>query len=1519
MVGQTTSAVHGSFKFVQPTRCLHGLFRHMNRCSIVTISKLKGICSFSSWDLSKRQGTKKNSVPVRSAIYRGSAFSNASFLPLFAPTFDALGEDISLSQSAFSLNVFCRILSAVPMPSENDEEGRPGGSSEHSASWASRTPPHVARELLDCLNSNIGLRFALGCESLKLFRSYDPESVLKGRQPSSLLSLLLASTLLERWPSQMLDTRAKNCTHSKAASHELRFLEFFANAPDKRLSYNDKASSEASWCRCRILVLESPTNMKKILRSIDFALSQKMATDVLFWLLESAVFSSTNQSKNSGTEQFVHEPDPVAVYFLSAAWIKHWKNVRSNNAAVQGKKSDIISKGSSSSTCMKELEMRLCPLDDHQEELLRCVTQLLQVASHDLVASIIFSLQENVAVGEEKKEKKPKAPFWCVRETRNQSISLLAPIGVEWNSFVSPELAQKCFQRVLAAVKAVKHSPALPRLPVIAQSTNAQGGSWMPTDVSLLSLHQSVVCAFPSGCTDVRKSSLGVLSLSCLRFARLKDLTSLLCYLVNECPDARAAFYSKFLANSGSSVFSTRMPTCGGVKNFAPLFYEALNVLADLKSIKEVEEGVVHGCAVLNAIGGAASVREVYTKAPTLRETAHSVAACVVLGDISGALSALSSLGDSQMNGWVYLPDVVVEVMRSVSQLVGRRGSKEHIAELYRALVRFRNRGMLMTNYIEVLLGGLGDRIMEWRESEGKAEGTRYPSTASVSSREVKSGHPLRSPHDETKEIIDMVSEALRFIGDDVNGDVVLSLIESSLRCGNHAVSLTVGIMKALREASVEHIALSTFFSPGDASTADLPFLHYFAVCSARDSGLLEVLEHLASIWGANVEPIRFRAKHLAPAYRLWRCASCGRPNSDRFNYCACSALRYTFIECPSCRYAQDERWPTCLRCGTICGGKGSIPSLASAIVRKTWLCGFCRAANPSRHVLLCFRCRKLAGPLADLRKNLKTSNSRLLSKSFCGCHYGIGFTYTSSIGYCRACHEYAESHSRKESFFWCCISCNQLRSSLERSCPRCPHIEFAPFLFSHRTGDKRVCRRCGAVVEDCIENVCPDCGHQSFSLQRIVSAEKLRERKLPEAQSSPLTRLASAAHRCEACQGESTSFSLLCRHCLHRLPLEFEFVSTKEEENAFSLKIMEETICSVEHAVLHWADEDSNLASDQPPSSHFIAFDAKSVESVLKGAKKAFADLLPPLQVERSDEWSTYLSSLGNRYVDLLHFLAPKMTQKAIYRRLGAIVLSNLKTVCSQAGEDLKTPLVCVLEEIQERIGGRHACPLCLASHPKELCAFNFAEHSWLCNGCGQLNDSSFPNVIRYCCETCLDLRPSVRALQPSLCWMCKHCSQTNLEIENFCIYCGVGRGNLRIAPSSLALREHFHHLKSHFLGSFDETVEVICEESCTPFFPTRCVICHCIYLESSCPTCSTKENKSKLNCTSGLRDSSDQGDPLVDDVKKEVTLSLKTSSIPTNFCDQPFISNSSASSNLRKPHRAIVCNGEARTKTAP
>lgn len=795
-------------------------------------------------------------------------------------------------------------------------------------------------------------------------------------------------------------------------------------------------------------------------------------------------------------------------------------------------------------------------------------------------------------------------------------------------------------------------------------------------------LHQCVLCPFSEEWRDAEEvevskddkrkkisllGSIAVATMSCMRFARVADLVALCQYLTSRFQShsftspsstsvAITAVFTKFLANCGTAVWTpcssenrasatsskpeevdpdnikegfeiecndSLFSPFPSLQSFSRLINAAIEHLMKAKagSIKEVEEGLVHGCAALFSLGESLRVREIYHSLPELRETSSSVAACVAIGDPTSALEALSKLGYSQSRGWVYIPAGVSETIFSVSHLVGYKGTTKNVEELYKALIAFQNKGMLIANYMETVLRGVTLRMKAYQSEVSPSTSASLASFSSLP--HCTAGHTRLSPRKIVSDIIPLIDITLQMLGDDVNADAILSLIESAVRwtATPFAVPLIVGLLTLLRRVANQHISLLPFFTREDSSTNHMPFLQYFVLCTIRDSRRLgrkdeeEVYEHLVNIWGVDGKAVRRRSSLLSPPYKLWRCSGCGRPNSDRFNYCACSALRNGFILCPVCHYGQDERWPVCLSCGGDMKGvscarmemtsalddnKSSGPCSSStnsfrevipAVVRKSWTCAECGANNPARQVLLCFRCSKLTGPLATVyrQRNKGKPNappvssgypsgasfcapssslsmdtkqvgfaspvrnpsplscpSSSFTSSFCQCSFGTfsNTTYTTCIGFCHNCRIFRNNHSKCTSFVWRCSSCKHLRSSLERSCPRCPHVECVPFLFSHAVEDSRYCRHCQHVYDDPFIDRCSSCG-KTQCLDVSLPATCATEKDLDTATATTSQEDNGGFPCCVHCNRIRDTYpkSILCAHCL--LINEVRFPST--------------------------------------------------------------------------------------------------------------------------------------------------------------------------------------------------------------------------------------------------------------------------------------------------------------------------------------------------------------------------------------
>lgn len=1069
-----------------------------------------------------------------------------------------------------------------------------------------------------------------------------------------------------------------------------------------------------------------------------------------------------------------------------------------------------------------------------QNTFSRIVEKWLDRTSHTYVAAIVLALQVDIS---------PSFP--SNNQTQSENF-----ISAQWHPLVSSTLALRCYQRILLAVKAAKHHPALGAL-LYNPLPNDLRAQW-PRDDELRTLHACLACSLPEDdlCVGDR-IALGITWMTGLRFATLTDLTSHFCYLKNIIPGSSFSILcSKFLANSGSSILSTNSALHS---THAPFIRDVLEELirtsSKERSIKEVEEGLVHGSALLHAMGGAAYVRRMYKELPELRETAHSVAACITLSDVSETLAALSKLGHSQSNGWVYIPGIVAETMASSSRLVGRRGNAGHVVQLYRALISFQNKGMLLSNYIEMILGGVADRMLDIPSRQQDALGTEtthqhhHDSSSVEVSRDNKVLPSLSgevAPRDVLNVIVPLVEASLLLLGDDVNADVILTLIEASIRSGSYAVPLTVGLMNAMRRAAQQHISMSFFFHPGDdPGYHRTPFLVYFALCTARDFKLRDVFDHLSTIWGVDGDAIWRRAPHLSPSYKLWQCGSCGRRNSDRFNYCACSALRYGIVVCGECGYAQDERWTVCLSCGAAPGSpetssneeaprgismeeKESNETVSSSsahtrIIRKSWSCSACNATNPSRQTLLCFRCSKLTGPVGKLQDRKDHASQRNTTDSFCQCLYGAGGTYTSCIGYCHSCKLLKNAFSRTSSYVWRCSGCHHLRSSLERACPRCPHVECVPYLFSHAVSDTRFCFKCHAAHEGKpFEEVCAHCGASdpSFSLVDGVLRTQMVEDTIDP--THPPTIPSNGADNHNVCpphccgkqtEGDPDSLSLVCRHCLAYRPSTDVYLRPLDEgpvvkasgssvaEATHKDEILPVAIVQREAEEQGWASLTQTVLAlkeglvvqcnrghclrRSSSSSFNEGFDPLDVDGVLSGVDKALKVISVHIGGDVRGKIVRHFPPQAGEIVSMLEETVDTLKEyfavSIVARRASALIMS---TILNSRGSSHGLKSAIGFQELSHHSGlGRstvkNICSHCCGTHPDEVCPF--CRLTWQCTSCGQENRNDDPRnrMSRYCCKACLSLRPVVRDLHPSFCWTCEECGRSNMEFETYCIYC--------------------------------------------------------------------------------------------------------------------------------------------------
>lgn len=698
-------------------------------------------------------------------------------------------------------------------------------------------------------------------------------------------------------------------------------------------------------------------------------------------------------------------------------------------------------------------------------------------------------------------------------------------------------------------------------------------------------LHRCCACQLPPLTDDRVRHDCAVLTMNALKGAAFPVLVAAYEYLVEE-GLASVPVALRFLTNCGmcvphvtqrgvsltvylaaraasaESLPSTRTDACFVVPRttLAPLLHARQTLLDSGRELKQIEGGLVHVSAVLNALGYAADVRAFYacqhssqtsqlpsTALAELRETPHSVMACVRLRRVGAAVTALAELGASRPEGWVFVPPAVVQCMEAVSRLVGAAGTPAQVDALYIALIDFHNGALFTSHYIELVLAGVCDRIRDLRSQERRGEQPQQTpaqdkrrSTAAVLSK--------ATPHEMLDSVIPVVRATLRYVGDELNADMILELVETALHVDDYAVPLTAALIRAFRAWMDLSLCLQELLCRVDASTHNVPFLHFYALCYARDFCRPAVFDHLAALWHVNGDSVWHRAAHLSPSCQLWKCAACGRLNSDRYNYCLCSALRYSYVLCGTCGYAQDERLRQCLSCGTALL---SAAALSGAIARKAWQCGDCGARNPAKQTLLCFRCGAPTGPRFSTAACAQTSSAASL-KNFCDCHAVTEDTatnckrssaarqkhrdgvYAAAVGVCRSCGRFKMDYAAHHSAVWVCAGCHRRRSTLERLCPSCPQVECLPHAVCRQEPIEvpRQCRHCRHEELNPFTVVCSACGSGNDPFRK-------REEAAPSSvggsssSSTAAAATSAAGHEC----GRSAEVSHWCFHCQHVQP----------------------------------------------------------------------------------------------------------------------------------------------------------------------------------------------------------------------------------------------------------------------------------------------------------------------------------------------------------------------------------------------
>ncbi|CAM43580.1 conserved hypothetical protein [Leishmania braziliensis MHOM/BR/75/M2904] len=657
-----------------------------------------------------------------------------------------------------------------------------------------------------------------------------------------------------------------------------------------------------------------------------------------------------------------------------------------------------------------------------------------------------------------------------------------------WHPFMSDKAIKVCLERMVQV---------LTTFPSERRKGKA-GGVSIITPVTRLQIQQCCLCQIPRHMDDHTRHECAMLAMKALKQAPFTVLLAAYQYFRDE-RLVSVMVAERFLAHCGVCVTHVTQRGVSLPTYLSPeatkaaaeaLLHARSKVLNTGRDSQQSEATISYAIATLNALGFPDVVRSFYspamstimaTPAFTLCETPHSVMSQVLLRNVSGAVVALEVLGTSRPEGWLSVPPAVTESMVAVSRLVGQEGSAADMDGLYKALVGFHNAGLFISYYVECVLAGLCDRIRDIERRQPHA----WKDVSKVS---------RAPPHEILEGVIPVFRATLRYVGDELNTDVILELLETALQLSVYAVPLTAALVSALRASMGMSLSLQELLCRVDPSTHNAPFLYYYILCYARDFGSPSTFDHLAALWHVDGDAIWNRAAHLSPPCRLWKCATCGRLNSDRYNYCVCSALRYSHVLCGACGYAQDERLRQCCSCGQTLLNKAS---LAGAVVRKTWVCRDCGARNPARQTLLCFRCGQPTGPCIQQHSVIAAAESQGSTASasaspgccFCGdcnndevCDAASSATqrtatYAEAVGVCHECGRFKMDHAARSSFVWVCPGCHQRRSSLERFCPSCPQVECLPRAICREpVYAPRVCRHCGHEEANPFTVVCRGC-----------------------------------------------------------------------------------------------------------------------------------------------------------------------------------------------------------------------------------------------------------------------------------------------------------------------------------------------------------------------------------------------------------------------------------------------------------
>ncbi|RNF00350.1 uncharacterized protein Tco025E_08818 [Trypanosoma conorhini] len=987
-----------------------------------------------------------------------------------------------------------------------------------------------------------------------------------------------------------------------------------------------------------------------------------------------------------------------------------------------------------------QLMLRCCGSQLTQRALVSLLQYAVQVEdSEGAVLTELMGLLDSVTESDHMKYE------GCLRAVLATTLSIhVAPVvlSILRGRKVNVEVVKLCLHHLAIVVRG-RHTGA-----ILVES--AMGG-----------FHECAVAALRwlLGNASDRDGDLYIQVMSCLKHAPV----FLLCEVYRTMEEHNlltASVQCKFLANCGIAVAVSNVVPCHCIEVIVRAF-RALS--RSHRETRHIEEGLVHGSAVLVVLHREELVREAYAARPMLRETPHSVMAHVRSGDVPQSHQALLRLAQSREEGWINIPLSAVLAIHAVCTLVGRSGDPADMNFLYHALVSFHNPGMIVSQCIEYVVAGLCDRVARIDKEFSKDTAPR-----------VVLGH-----------VLPLLRTVARYVGDDINTDMVLQLLETAVTLRHFAVPLTSSILWNLQRSS--SLALKELFSRVDPSTNGIPFLNYYTLCFARDQGRRETVEHLSMVWRCDPDPVLTRHASLAPAYKLWKCASCGRLNSDRFNYCLCSALRNSFVVCSGCGNAQDERW----RCCQSCGEGIRKEAIAAVVVRRSWSCDNCGASNPARQTYFCFRCKALTGPVAKVTKSLKGIEQR-----HCSCpsnkELNAKNAWRGVVQYCRRCGWFREAWAAINSVVWHCEGCGELRSSLDRACPDCPQVECLPFAVVRKNRASVSCPACRLPSDNPFAIRCLQCDaplQQGPLVEEIVVGTTMKGETQVAFRCShcgAMTMGGTASNNCRDCGGDmrdADRVHVASRHC--------DGCGNDVEP------LLIEAICS------HCTRFLPPVSSEGWSVSVILETLKRLVQLVERdGVNERLTTLLQELlcsfqtQVElRVIEESRVLVAveLGRLQTRLYKFIA----YDALVRRVIALTKQLLEYIDTKCG----------LLETPHFLEGQ--CRHCLGTHPKELCVYH--KEPWICEECGAENSNA--DVCSYVCQHCLALRPCVQEKCPTEAWECLQCQRVNVEFEAFCIFCGVQRAAVESAVEEAA-------------------------EAC-PFLPAKCATCGLVHLEARCPLC--------------------------------------------------------------------------------